>query len=432
MSGGGCTARRLRFVREEHGQMFAMAALLFTLILLVGGFAADYGTTYLANSKFRNASDAAALAGANERQRNPGGGEAAVRTVALQYLALHGYVPDSKTTITVTLVPAGAGGPETVRVETTRAQPTFFLRLIGISKVDFAATTEAQNGGGILDVVLSQDITGSMTDQMPYAVQAVRAFLDKINPSTNNPNGPQLALAVFHGAGGNSLEFTPGSRDVQVATFLTQDYAKLSKIIDNTAGAACPSTWPTPQPAWADSSPATSSEICQLKAMHHSSSTYVGNGFEVAYVPNTGTNHYDLWAPALGGRPGAKKVLVVVTDGSNTAPAATRAQEDGAAVSAANAVKLGPDGVIGTSDGLEIYTIGFFDTSSDDSNCATSPTPKCPAAVIPSSPGPSQNDSELISASSSKPGSCDHYYPLNKNNSSNLPTLLTTVANQIL
>jgi len=93
-------------------------------------------------------------------------------------------------------------------------------------------------------------------------------------------------------------------------------------------------------------------------------------------------------------------------------------------------VKPGGDGVIGTSDDVEIYTIGFFDTGTDASNFATSPTPLCPAAVIP--PNPSTNDTELISASTSKPGSCDHYYPLNKNNSSNLPTLLTTVANQIL
>src|SRR2546422_4656968 len=156
--------------------MFAMAAVLFTLILLVGGLSADYGTTYLAHSKFRNASDAAALAGANERQRNPAGGEAAVRTAALGYLALHDYVPDAQTTITVTLVP---GAVETVRVETTRAQPTFFLRLIGISTVNFAATTEAQNGGGFLDVVLSLDITASMAPQMTDMRLAVRAFLDK-------------------------------------------------------------------------------------------------------------------------------------------------------------------------------------------------------------------------------------------------------------
>src|SRR5437867_4465467 len=266
MSGGARTARRLRFAREEHGQMFAMAALLFTLILLVGGFTADYGTTYLANSKFRNASDAAALAGANERQRNPGGGEAAVRTVALQYLALHGYVPDSKTTITVTLVPAGAGGPETVRVETTRAQPTFFLRLIGISKVDFAATTEAQNGGGILDVVLSQDITGSMTDQMPDMRLAVRAFLDKINPSTNNPNGPQLAINVFNGSLASNFQLQNGSRVAQNAIQLTQDYAKLTKIIDNTGTAACPTAWPTPQPTWSDINSVLSNRLCPLQS----------------------------------------------------------------------------------------------------------------------------------------------------------------------
>jgi Flp pilus assembly protein TadG len=424
-----------RFAREEHGQMFAMAAVLFTLILLVGGLSADYGTTYLAHSKFRNAADAAALAGANERQRNPAGGEAAVRAVALEYLALHGYVPDPPTTtIDVILVPPVPGGAaETVRVVTTRSQPTFFLRLIGISAVNFAATTEAQNGGGFLDVVLSLDITGSMAGQMPQMVEAVKAFLDKINPSTNNPNGPQIAINVFNGklTPPSGLSLTPSKRVAQTAIYLTSDYPKLAKVIDDSGSASCPAAWPSPQPRSSDTSWLVSRRICPLKS-DSGSGTYVGNGFEMAFIDNgSGAFAWNIWDPTLGGRAGGKKVLVVFTDGTNNVTGVPIPTADAATVAAANSVKAGPDGSIGTSDDVEIYTIGFFDTGQggDASNFATSP-PLCPAARIPLNPAP--NDSELIAASTSTPGSCDHYFPMNKTDFRSLPTLFTTVAGQIL
>ncbi len=432
MARSGRTARgRPPFAAEDHGQFVAMAAVLLVIIVLVGGLSVDYGTTYLSHARFRNAMDAAALAGANERQRNPAGGEPAVRTVALQYLALHGYVPDNQTTITVTLVPPPLGSAtETVRVEATRAERTYFLRLAGISSVAFGASTEAAIGAQNLDVVLSMDITGSMAPQMPEMRIAVRAFVDQLNPSTSNPNGPQLALAVFNGKNTPPPNFnvTPSSRVVQAATYLTRDYGLLTKIVDNTGGATCPAAWPSPQPPWADTSWSSANRICPLQA-DPGSGTYVGNGFEIAFQPQPGTNHWNLWDPTLGGRSGAKKVLVLITDGSNNVSGVSVADADTATVAAANAVKLGPDGVAGTSDDVEIYTIGFFDTSSDPSNFATSP-PLCPAAVEP--PGATSNDRELIDASSSKTGSCDHYFPLNKSQLDQLPTLFSTIAKQLL
>ena len=363
--------------------MFAMAAVLFTLILLVGGLSADYGTTYLAHSKFRNAADAAALAGANERQRNPAGGEPAVRAVALQYLALHGYVPDAQTTITVTLVPAGAGTVETVRVDATRAQPTFFLRLVGISKVDFAATTEAQNGGGFLDVVVSLDITASMDAQMSDMILAAKAFLAKINPSLGNPNGPQMAINVFNGTSASNFVLQNNSRIAQTAIFLTQDSAALTKIIDGTGVGACPTAWPTPQPRYSD----TGSQwpprlrICPLQDQG-GSGTYVGNGFEMAFSDVNHGHDWNIWDPSLGGRPGGKKVLVVFTDGANNVSGASEADANTATVAAANSVKRGPDGQLGTSDDVEIYTIGFFASTARNSRIAPGAFP-CSSQSLP-------------------------------------------------
>ncbi len=413
--------------RDDHGQMAFLAAVLMMFVIVVGGLVVDYGLVYLQAAHFRNAVDAAALAGANERQLNPAGGTDTAQAAVLSYLALHGYVPDSRTSISVSFPPPPPGSKQqTVRVQATRTSPTKFMRLVGVGSVTFGQETAAEVGGNAVDVVLSMDITNSMAPQMSEMRVAVRGFLDQLNPRTSDPNGPQVALTVFNGMNlPRSRPLTPGGRVVQVATHLTQDYQLLTKIADNTGSAACPSAWPSPQPFFADTTRIIADRICPLQA-NGGSGTYVGNGFEIALQP---ASSWNMWAASNGGRPNAKKVLVLITDGTNNAAPIPVSDLDADTVAAANAVKAGWDGVMGTNDDVEVFTIGFFNTAEDASAFATNP-PLCPAPIVP--PGASSNDSELIAASSSTPGSCDHYYALNKSQATQLPALFTTIATRIL
>jgi len=404
-----------RLCSEERGQITVLVALFMALVLIVGACAVDVGLVYLWFARFRNATDAAALAGANERQLNAASGTVGAEAVVRDILARHGYVDDARTDFTVTFVMTADG--ETVRIDAVRRHATFFLRYFGMPETSFGFTTRAGIGGTPLDVVLSVDTTNSMVDVQNELPIAVKAFVDQLNPSTATPNGPKVALIAYAGIIGGT------QRDGQVATFLTQDKALLDRLADNTGSGTCPSAWPSPQPSFATTSgaPVPSARLCPVHP-NGGSGTYIGNGFELANRP---AQSWSVFSAANGGRPGVKKALVNITDGKNNVP--TEAAGDTLTGVAAADVKRGADDVSGTSDDVEIYTIGLFGGS--ESNFDTNP-PLCPAVTVPA--GPTTVDTTLIDSSSSTPGSCDHYFPLAKAQVSQLPQIFRTIANQVL
>lgn len=404
-----------RLCGEERGQITVLVALFMALVLIVGACAVDVGLVYLSFGRFRNATDAAALAGANERQLNAASGTVGAESVVRHILQRHGYVDDAATDFTVTFVTTADG--ESVKIDAARRQDMYFLRFFGMPQVSFGTATAAAIGGSPLDVVLSVDVTTSMDDVEEEMPVAVKAFVDAVNPSTARPNGPQVSLIVYAGRIGDT------QRDGQVAAFLTQDKALLDRLADDTGSGACPLAWPSPQPSFATQSNAADvkDRVCPVSPTSKGSGTYVGNGFELAIEP---AYNWSVFSAANGGRPGVKKVLINMTDGNNGAFGKTEAETDAETLVAAANVKRGDDNVSGTSDDVEIYTI-FLGSSKFSKD-----PPKCPAAVLPA--GPSAIDTMLINASSSTPGSCDHYFALEKVQVSNLVGLFRTIANEIL
>jgi Flp pilus assembly protein TadG len=415
-----------RLPSEERGQIAILMALFMALVLIVGACAIDVGLVYLSFARFRNAMDAAALAGASERQVNPASGTAGAEAVVRDVLQRHGYVDDAMVDIAVSFAITADG--ETVRVDAQQRQDTYFLRFFGVPQVDFGAATAAGLSGVYMDVVLSVDITGSMRDVANELPLAVAAFVDQVNPSLTKPTGPKLALVVWVG-----MKYPALKRDGQIATFLTYDKALLDKMADNTGPSNCPNAWPQPQPNFATLvyGPSTSERLCPVKP-DGGTGTYIGNGFEFALRPSE--NHggggggalWSLYSTAVGGRTAAKKYLVVMTDGLQDIEPLGEAELNAQTLAAAQDVKEGDDGIGGTADDVEIYTVGLF--GQGESNFTTNP-PKCPAATIPA--GPSTVDTLLINSSSSTPGSCDRYYPLNKAQATQLPQLFTTIAGQL-
>jgi hypothetical protein len=173
----------------------------------------------------------------------------------------------------------------------------------------------------------------------------------------------------------------------------------------------------------------------------HYTGTKLPNGISVVSTPGV----YHAWDSANGGRNSAsvsgnnaRKVLVLMTDGFNELwptegnPVGSASGWDSQFVSLANSLKLGPDGTAGTWDDVEIYTIGFFCSPQGSQRwCAsgmadTVPHP-CPGGAMPGSA--TAIDVLLRDASSSAPGTCDHYFPIKK--TEDLPTLFRTLAGTI-
>ncbi len=413
--------------RAPRGQIFVLTAFVLVVALGLIGSGVDYGVMLVEKTRVQNAVDAASLAGARGLVAAPTPGTTSAQATITASLAQHGYANgiNNTTVSSIFLTPTPTGSTDTVRINVSRQKPTVFLQLLGISSMSVGGTALAQAGTGLYDVVLAVDETSSMTccasgTDMYQLRQASQAFADQLQLSPGAARSSKLALAQFQGRTGTC----PGAScrlDAHVLTNLTSDPAVVAKIVNNTGGGACPAL--PAQPASGFTVPGVPTTYgCPLQAPG-GSGTYELSGIQITFGAG-----WDLWSTAKGGRTEAHKVLVLETDGLNNVTnttALTVTQANTNSVNAANAIKPGADGTLGTADDIEIYTVGFFD-SGESGLIGTTP-PGCPANSLPA--GRTATDNELISMSSSKAGTCDHYYPLAK--SASLPAVFNAIANAI-
>jgi Flp pilus assembly protein TadG len=536
--------------RHSAGNIALYMALILTSLMGLAGAGVDYGLIVLETSRLQNALDAASLAGARALVTSTGGTQA-VRdadgeAAAVTYLGLHGYVT-GQNGATFTYVKSSSdtttgASHDTMQVNGTVVKPTSFWKVIGINNTTLNRTATAIASGGMVDVMLSLDLTGSMdvngTD-MPNLRSAVVAFINQMQLSTSDPRGSQVGIARWAGtvcswyrgpnwsngadgdfnidwdAGPSSTtgEYSAPCRpDASVLSYLSQNRDVLIKIADGSGTAACPTRPAAPSTPTAYSPSSMSSYACPLVSRDYPFSAIpmiAGSGTPTVPVDadshywngTTGTNLANsikivngnttgcyAWATSSGSCPTngrnnaattglARKVLVIITDGFSQDPAdglpsnyptyttiATPVASYSApdswnkeAIDLANQLKKGPDNNINTlDDNVEIYVVGFFPipySSSTASNnwsrsraaatgTVAAGTHPCPNAALPASsaltfsyddansvdPGV---DELLNKISSSKAGSCDHYFPISKSEGASLPQLFRVMAGSI-
>jgi hypothetical protein len=283
-------------------------------------------------------------------------------------------------------------------------------------------------------------------------------------PTTTDARGPQIGIARFAGIqcqydiNGN---YNQGCvNDYALLTPLTNDPAILAAVANGPSGAPCPVG------AYANGG-------CPVEHVYYRASdrttsltgtgspgatgTKLPNAFYAMGMTGGSGGPFSLagpnyaWSTARGGRNNntpnsplnARKVMVIMTDGQNEmyptpGPGGTETVStyDSDMQLMADRLQKGPDGTAGTYDDVEIYVVGYFCTPYGSGFCQSaladtaSPHP-CPAAVYPST-GTSAIDDKLNALSSSSPGSCDHYFPLGKNESTqNLAGLFRALAGRI-
>lgn len=181
------------------------------------------------------------------------------------------------------------------------------------------------------------------------------------------------------------------------------------------------------------------------------SGTFIRNAFTAAFVPG-GDPQHPIWnafdvthggrdgTGSDAGKPPARRVLILMTDGANTImpiPPASPTGWTGSPYARYDAVSDAQADVVTVASaaaakdaGIEVYSIGFFDSSHNYSNMLATDPPACPSAVAPASA--SRDDRLLISASSSTGQSCDHYFPTQKGRGDQqLATVFATIAGRI-
>jgi hypothetical protein len=178
---------------------------------------------------------------------------------------------------------------------------------------------------------------------------------------------------------------------------------------------------------------------------------------EVDPPPADPSSMYYAWNQASGGRNdplsgnNAHKVMVMFTDGQNEGWPTAGVNPDPAYPESvagytsqmqtlASHFKDGPDLAPGTADDVEIFVVGYFctpyDTSASSfckSRLAATPAPhRCPGPQYPpSGVATSSIDDLLVGISSSTPGTCDHYFPLSKTETTSLAQLFAGLAGTI-
>ncbi|HLG69246.1 MAG TPA: TadE/TadG family type IV pilus assembly protein [Chloroflexota bacterium] len=283
---------------------------------------------------------------------------------------------------------------------------------------------------------------------------------------------------------GTSEYVSPCADDKTVVSNLTMDKAALLNLANNVTKPSCTSPYGT----MSCNGALTSWTYTATDKNGHdgAAQSITINGQTMALTPTyTGTKEpnaisvfsngsYYAWSTANGGRNvgnvngNAHKVLVIITDGNDelwpTVGMPTDTQSDGCvvatavpdtisyndtttpwgcwdqeAINYANTLKKGPDGVSGTADDVEIYTIGFYCTPYNSNFYASSHQNWCTSKMAQASPHPcpgawniaaaSRADYFLWSMSSSSPGTCDHYFPISK--TEQLPQYFKQIAGAI-
>ncbi|HET6171947.1 MAG TPA: VWA domain-containing protein [Gaiellales bacterium] len=198
----------MRRARGERGQILPLAVIALVALLGVAAFAIDVGYAYYAKRQLQAATDAAALAGAQDLPNV----STAFRTAA-EYagdntppnLSSFDFTYQAKCTNT-SVIAAGCNpslNPNALVVSGTASTNAWFAKLFGIDHFDVSAHASACSpcSSTPVDIVIAIDRTGSMctpqglggtcTD-LDNAKEGVRTMLAMLNP----PNA-QVGMVAF-------------------------------------------------------------------------------------------------------------------------------------------------------------------------------------------------------------------------------------------
>jgi Flp pilus assembly protein TadG len=248
--------------RHSKGQVAVYMALLITSLMGLAGTGIDYGLIVAESARLQHALDAAALAGARALVTSNGSTQAARdidgQTAAAQYLGLHGYVTSQNGATFIYATSASdqiSSRYDTLRITAAVVKPTLFWKVIGISSTTLNQAATAAASGGMVDVMLSLDLSGSMdingTD-LPNLRTAVKAFISKMQIVANEPRGTQMGIARWAGVKcswfrGVAPTMTPTNTPAPTLT-PTVNPAATRTPTPRPGSTATPTRTPTPRP----------------------------------------------------------------------------------------------------------------------------------------------------------------------------------------
>jgi Flp pilus assembly protein TadG len=187
----------MRRARGERGQILAVVALALVALLGIAAFAIDVGYAYYAKRQLQSATDAAALAGAQDLPN----ATTAVST-ATSYASANTpsnlafnftYVTSCTATAVVATGCTASVNPNQLTVNGTASTNTWFARIFGINQFNVSTHANACSpcSATPVDIVIAVDRTGSMCSptgtggtctDLNNAKDGIRTMMTNLNP----------------------------------------------------------------------------------------------------------------------------------------------------------------------------------------------------------------------------------------------------------
>ena len=291
-----------RGAESDRGQALILWILAATVILVMGAIVVDVGLWLTERRRAQGAADFAALAAATELKNS----DAATVAKGLEFAKRNGF-DDADSAVEVQVDPNYA--PDMVQVTIKQGSPMFFSGIFGAGAFDIGARAVGTDPALNLDVVIILDRSASIEGDQKKNAQDIGYA----------KNGAKAALAVLE----------PTTQHVALGVMSVSDvsgYDSGCSFIDN--------SW-VPVP---------------LRDDYDTPGNPLVAGIDCLGLSDRGTN----WAEPIraataelqGGRPGARKAIILLADGHPQDPS----NPCQAAVTAANQAKAAA---------IEIYTIGY-------------------------------------------------------------------------
>ncbi len=246
-------------VRDESGQVLVLATIMMVVLIAIAGFAIDVGHAYLVQRQLQASTDAAALAGALDLPDS---------AVAIQTARDYGPEPGKRNapnsndnavitvqTKCVTAIVTGCtpanGQVNSISVKSTSVVKTVFAKVIGFDSITVNATATACSPCSVkpLDIMLVLDRTGSMCQKsngaddhpactdLANAREGMKTFLGLMNPTFHHvgltvlPPAASVGQACSAVPSSNNYNYNLASAAYTVVP-LTSNYASLVTTID--------------------------------------------------------------------------------------------------------------------------------------------------------------------------------------------------------
>jgi len=222
----GCRASLWhRILGEERGQVLPIMTFFIMSIMGMGALAVDFGRAYVSFHQLQSATDAAALAGAEQLPASTASTTATSFSASSSDKNFYNWMSSVNTTVTLkclsTLTSQGLpciapSSANAIRVTSTYSVPTYFARLFGISSIPIAWTSTASMNGSAStpwNIAIIVDTTASMNDtdsdsqcsttRIACSLANVVSFLESSNIAP--------CTAAYQAAHGNCGSATSGS-----------------------------------------------------------------------------------------------------------------------------------------------------------------------------------------------------------------------------